>query len=218
MSKILYFRWTVSLKLNLSLISLLILLKYLSDFCVTFKFSPYRWNCTKDVTEPAIKKTTNEQTLTLWDKGFLYFLQKILWLLRQQNPQAPRQCKQIFKISSYFSCWGKASNGHSRGLQTATRRVRFPILSHLQPKSSSGETNSGKTCSIFTAHSNPCFPWSCWIWSHLPDKRTEKKMAVSAMCTPSHVRTKLNPYGSWTETYQLSLPHGGTVSSHHYRG
>lgn len=35
-------------------------LKYLGDLCVTFKFSSYRWNCTRDVTEPAIKTQMNK--------------------------------------------------------------------------------------------------------------------------------------------------------------
>lgn len=53
-------------------------------------------------------------------------------------------------------------NKHSLKQQVFTKelqlQIHFSTLSHLSPKSSSGETNSRKTGSLFTAHSMPCFP------------------------------------------------------------
>lgn len=98
--------------LNLSTNRLLTFFKYLSDLChfLNFHFTD----------ETAQRMPLNLQLKLNWTnlnhmkKVFLYFLQKILWLLIQQNPQGLWQHKQIFKIMSYFSYWGNRHWGACR--------------------------------------------------------------------------------------------------------
>lgn len=49
----------------------------------------------------------------------------------------------------------------------------FPPCPTCHPNLALGRPTLEKQ--LFMAHSNPCFPWSCWIWSHLPEGKKKKK-------------------------------------------